>query len=303
MRQATPVIGLTAYAEPARWAAWDCPAALLPLAYAEQVAGAGGVPVLLPPVAGIAAVTGRLDGLVLTGGGDVNPAAYGAEPHPRTARVSQQRDHAELELLAACLAAGLPVLGICRGLQVLNVARGGTLHQHLGDRPAPDGRAGRAAHTPPPGSYGSHPIRIAPGSALAAILGPARSQNADGQNADGQNADGQNADGQDADGPGGLEHAVPTAHHQAIDRLGDGLTATAWAADGVIEAVELGAVTPGQHPFVLAVQWHPEAGDDPRLFQALVAAAASRGRAGRQRHAAAPGRPRHGAVSGRPSAR
>jgi putative glutamine amidotransferase len=246
-----PVIGLTAYAEPARWAAWHAPATLLPLAYAEQVVAAGGIPVLLPPVAGIAAAAGRLDGLLLTGGGDIDPAAYGAEPHPQTTRVSQQRDRAELELLAAGLAGGLPVLGICRGLQVLNVARGGTLHQHLGDLPDPADPAGRAAHSPAPGTFGSHPVQIAPGSKLAEILGS-------------------------AEGPGALRRAVPTAHHQAIDRLGDGLTATAWAADGVIEAVELGVLTAGQHPFVLAVQWHPEAGDDPGLFQALVAAASGR---------------------------
>jgi putative glutamine amidotransferase len=251
-----PVIGLSAYAEPARWAVWNSPAVLLPLAYAEQVAAAGGIPVLLPPVAGIEIAAGRLDGLVLTGGGDIDPAAYGAEPHPLTHRVSQQRDRAELELLTASLSAGLPVLGICRGLQILNVARGGTLHQHLPDAPGLDGLA---AHSPAPGCYGSHPVRISPGSKLAEILAP---------------ADG--ADGPGANGQSILQRAVPTSHHQAIDRLGDGLTATAWAADGVIEAVELGMVSLGQHPFVLAVQWHPETGDDPSLFRALIAAAADR---------------------------
>jgi len=250
------VIGLSTYAEPAQWALWQAQAALLPLRYAEQVTAAGGVPVLLPPVAGIAGAVTRLDGLVLTGGGDIDPAAYGAERHPRTGRVSQQRDRAELDLLAAALAAGLPVLGICRGLQLLNVARGGTLHQHLADLP---GGNGRAAHAPVPGSYGTHPVRIAPGSRLAGILG----------------APGPGTGG----GGGALELSVPTAHHQAIDRLGESLTATAWAADGVIEAAELGPPghgdpgAAGQHSFVLAVQWHPEAGDDPRLFRALVAAA------------------------------
>jgi gamma-glutamyl-gamma-aminobutyrate hydrolase PuuD len=234
-----PVIGLSSYAEPARWAAWHAPAALLPLSYAEQVVAAGGVPVLLPPVPGIAAAVGRLDGLVLTGGGDIDPAAYGAAPHPRTGRVSAERDRAELELLAAALTAGLPVLGICRGLQLLNIARGGTLHQHLADVEP----AGDPAHNPQPGVFGSHQVRVAAGSMLAGIL--------------------------QADRP----LAVPTAHHQAIDQLGAGLTATAWAADGIIEAVEL---TGGEHhSFVLAVQWHPEAGDDPRLFQALVAATQS----------------------------
>ena len=235
-----PVIGLSSYAEPARWAAWELPAALLPLNYAEQVAAAGGVPVLLPPVPGIAAAVDRLDALILTGGGDIDPAAYGAAAHPRTGRVSVERDRAELDLLAAALTAGLPVLGICRGLQLLNIARGGTLHQHLADL----GPALDPDHTPEPGTFGRHPVRVAAGSMLAEILG--------------------------ADEP----FAVPTAHHQAIDRLGAGLTATAWAADGIVEAAEL---TDGEHhPFVIAVQWHPEAGDDPRLFHALVVAAQRR---------------------------
>jgi putative glutamine amidotransferase len=239
---AQPVIGLSSYAEPARWASWQAPAALLPLSYAGQVAAAGGVPVLLPPVPGIAAAVDRLDALVLTGGGDIDPAAYGAARHPRTGSVSAERDRAELDLLAAALTAGLPVLGICRGLQLLNVARGGTLHQHLADLGHPaQGPAGDAGHTPRPGTFGRHPVRVAAGSMLAGIL------------------------------PADRPFAVPTAHHQAIDRLGAGLTATAWAADGIIEAVEL---TGGaHHPFVLAVQWHPEEGDDPRLLAALVAAA------------------------------
>ena len=232
-----PVIGLSTYAEPARWGAWDAPAALLPRSYAEQVAAAGGVPVLLPPVPGIAGAVGRLDGLVLTGGGDIDPARYGAAAHPRTGRPNAERDRAELDLLAAALATGLPVLGICRGLQLLNVAQGGTLHQHLADL----GRDGSAGHTPRPGTFGRHPVRVAAGSLLAGIL------------------------------PADRPFEVPTAHHQAIDRLGADLTATAWTADGIVEAIEL--TGGGHHPFVLAVQWHPEEGDDPRLFQALVAAA------------------------------
>jgi putative glutamine amidotransferase len=230
-----PLIGLSAYCEEARWAHWHKPAVLLPANYAEQVAAAGGIPVLLPPLPGVAAAAGRIDGLLLTGGGDVDPGRYGAQPHPRTGRVSVLRDAAELELLDAATAARLPVLGVCRGLQLVNVARGGTLCQHLSNG---------AGHAPAPGTFGSHPVRVAAGTRLAGILG---------------------ADGDAVD--------VPTAHHQAVDRLGEGLVATAWAEDGVVEAVEASAA---RDPFLLAVQWHPEAGTDPRLIEALVAAAAAR---------------------------
>ena len=230
-----PLIGLSAYCEQARWAYWQSPAVLLPANYAEVVAAAGGIPVLLPPLPGVAAAADRLDGLLLTGGGDIDPGRYGARPHPRTTRVSMPRDAAELELLDAATQAGLPVLGVCRGMQLVNVARGGTLCQHLPDD---------AGHAPTPGMFGSHPVRVGAGTRLAGIL--------------------------DANGDG--VH-VPTAHHQAVDRLGEGLVATAWAEDGVVEAVEAGAAG---DPFLLAVQWHPEAGTDPRLIEALVAAAAAR---------------------------
>lgn len=262
--ESRPVIGLSSYTESARWGAWHAPAALVPVRYTEQVAAAGGVPVLLPPLPGSETAVPRLDGLILTGGGDIDPAEYGAQPHPRTARVSPERDRSEFALLAAALAAGLPVLGICRGLQVLNVFLGGTLHQHLADLPG----SAQAGHSLRPGTFGSHRVRIAPGSRLAGILG--------------------------ADGDGSREFTVPTAHHQAIDRLGDGLIAAAWATDGMIEAVELTRPADrgtGQHPFVIAVQWHPEAGGDPRLFQALIAAA--RGRPARGSRAVAQRRPRH----------
>jgi gamma-glutamyl-gamma-aminobutyrate hydrolase PuuD len=235
----SPVIGLSSYAETAEWAVWRAPAALLPTNYIDQVTEAGGVPVLLPPVPGVATALGRLDGLVLTGGGDLDPAGYGAEPGPQTSRVHPERDQAELELLAAALADGLPVLGICRGMQLLNVARGGTLCQHL---------ASGSEHRPAPGTFGSHPVRLDPGSQLASILRP-------------------------GNGRADLTLAVPTAHHQGIARLGEGLIPVAWAEDGLIEAVEL-APGPGRHPFILAVQWHPEASQDQRLMSALVAAAA-----------------------------
>lgn len=241
-----PVIGISTYAQDAKWGDWDSPAALLPLAYSHQIASAGGIPVLLPPLPGVAGVVARLDGLVLSGGGDIDPAAYGAQVHPRTAGVRQARDEAEFALLAAAVSQGIPVLGICRGLQILNVAFGGTLHQHLPELP------GAHAHPPPlPGSFGSHPVRVAPSSLLGEILGAP---------------------------PSPVQ--VPTAHHQGIDRLGRGLAATAWAADGLIEGIELargtdsdGAGGARAHPFTVAVQWHPEAGADPRLFHALIAAA------------------------------
>jgi putative glutamine amidotransferase len=243
-----PVIGLTAYSEPAQWAVWQAPAVLLPASYVQQVAAAGGIPVLLPPVAGVAAAVSRLDGLILTGGGDIDPGRYGESPHPRTTRVSEPRDAAELELLDAVFAAGLPVLGVCRGMQLVNVARGGTLRQHLPED---------AGHATVPGTYGSHPVRVAPGTRLAGILG---------------------------DGADRID--VPTAHHQAVDALGDGLVATAWAADGVVEAMELNAAG---DPFVLAVQWHPEAGADRSLIAALVAAAAARASRGAAASAARAG--------------
>ena len=230
-----PVIGISTYSEQAKWGAWDTRTLLVPRTYAEQVAAAGGIPVLLSPFPGIEQATRRLDGLVLAGGGDIDPAEFGAQPHPQTSAIRPDRDAAEFALVTAALASGLPLLGICRGLQVLNVVLGGTLHQHLPEL------TGHEEHSPLRGGYGSHRVQIAPGSRLAGVLG---------------------------DGP----FAVPTHHHQAIDRLGRGLVATAWAGDGVIEAVELAQSGGG---FLLAVQWHPEAGDDPRLFHALIAAANS----------------------------
>jgi putative glutamine amidotransferase len=235
-----PVIGISAYREQARWGAWDLPAVLLPDRYVAQVAQAGAIPVLLPPMAGIDEVVGRLDGIVLSGGGDIDPARYGAERSPHCGPANPGRDDAELALLTAAVAARLPILGICRGLQVLNVALGGSLHQHLPDL------VGHEGHSPEPGGFGTHDVSVAPGSRLASILGR-------------------------TDLTDHLPVVVPTHHHQAADRLGDGLVATAWAADGTIEAMEL---DPAQHPFAVAVQWHPEAGDDPSLFRALTAAAA-----------------------------
>jgi putative glutamine amidotransferase len=233
-----PVIGISASFQQARWGNWDAQATLLPRRYADRVSEAGGVPVLLPPAAGITEALRRLDGLVLSGGGDIDPARYGAAAAAQTGPLMPERDAAELAVYHQARAAGLPLLGICRGLQVINVAAGGTLHQHLPDV------VGHGGHSPAEGSYGTHEVTVAPGSRLAGVLGKSA-------------------------GPG---LAVPTHHHQAIDRLGGGLTATAWTADGIIEAIE---PEPGDSAFLLAVQWHPEAGDDLSLFRALTLAAAA----------------------------
>jgi putative glutamine amidotransferase len=230
-----PVIGISSYAQRARWSYWDDEVVLLPRRYIDKVTQAGGLPVLLPPVDGGSAVLPRVDGLVLSGGGDINPARYGAVPHPASQRFSEERDSAELDMCRRALAMGLPLLGICRGLQVINVALGGTLHQHLPDLVGDD------SHSPEQAGYGAHKVSVAAQTRLAAILGRS-------------------------------EAAVPTHHHQGIDRLGKDLIATAWTDDGVIEAVEF----PGAAPFMVAVQWHPEAGDDLSLFTALVAAASER---------------------------
>ncbi len=236
-----PLIGISAYCEQARWGVWEAQAMVLPRRYADRVTAAGGIPVLLPPVPGIEDALGRLDGLLLSGGGDIDPARYRAEPAPETTSVREERDTAEFALFAAAMARQLPVLGICRGLQVINVARGGSLHQHLPDV------VGHDEHAPVAGAFGAHPVHVAPGSRLAGILGR-----------------------DEVDPP----ITAPTHHHQAVDQLGDGLVATAWAADETIEAFELDAG--GDGSFVVAVQWHPEAGDDPSLFRALVSAALAR---------------------------
>ena len=203
--------------------------------YADQVAAAGSAPVLLPPVAGIEAAIRGLDGLIISGGPDIDPARYGERAGPRTTVLRSARDAAEVALFGAALDGGVPVLGICRGLQVMNVTLGGTLIQHLPDA------VGHEGHSPTPGTMAEHKVSIGPGpTRLAGILGPGTI-------------------------------LVPTHHHQAIGRLADGLTATAWAEDGTIEAVELDGTG-----FVVGVQWHPESGEEPALFSALIEAARQR---------------------------
>ncbi len=225
-----PVVGITTYRETARWGVWNCPAVLVPADYVRQVSGAGGVPVLLPPIADDVEVLDRLDALVLAGGADVDPARYGADRSPRTGPAATDRDDAELALLAAALERDLPVLAVCRGLQLLTVLRGGTLVQHRPDV------VGSDAHVPSPGTYGDNAVSIAPGSRLAGLVG--------------------------------TEATWACHHHQAVDRLGEGLTPVAWAMDGTVEAAELDGAR-----FVVGVQGHPEVGDDARLFAGLVEAA------------------------------
>ncbi|WP_119730366.1 gamma-glutamyl-gamma-aminobutyrate hydrolase family protein [Thermomonospora amylolytica] len=235
-RGAPPIIGVTSYEEPARWGVWIREAALLPASYPRAIERAGGVAVLIPPadaLGGLPALVRRLDGVVLAGGPDVDPVLYGARRHPETGPPQPRRDRFELALVRAVLDAGLPFLAICRGMQVLNVALGGTLVQHLPET------VGHDEHGPAPGRIGRHRVRIDPAGLLGKMLG--------------DQAD------------------VPTYHHQAVDRLGTGLVPVAWTDDRVVEAVELQG-----HRFGLGVQWHPEDGDDPRLFAGLVTEAAGR---------------------------
>ena len=224
-----PLIGISTYREQARWGVWDVPAVLLPASYADAVADGGGEPVLLPTGSGTAEVVARLDGLVLAGGADVDPTRYGAVPGPHTVP-RPDRDAAELAVLQGALDGDLPLLAICRCMQLLNVALGGNLLQHLPDV------EGAGAHAQAPGMFARREVRTAPESAVAQFLGPTA--------------------------------AVDCHHHQALDRIAPGLTAVAWAEDGLVEAVE----APGRR-FCLGVQWHPEAGGDRRLFEALVDAA------------------------------
>ncbi|WP_253867973.1 gamma-glutamyl-gamma-aminobutyrate hydrolase family protein [Mycobacterium sp. GA-1285] len=233
-----PVLGLTTYLQQARTGVWDVRAGFLPAIYFEGVELAGGISVLLPPQPVDDHIADRvldgLDGVVFTGGRDVVPAHYGQEPHPATdadIEDDRRRDQFEFALVRGAMRRGMPVLGICRGAQVLNVALGGTLHQHLPDV------IGHTRHQRGNAVFTTSAVRTVPGTRLAELIG----ESSDAQ----------------------------CYHHQAIDRLGDGLVISAQDDDGVIEAVE----RPGDD-FVLAVQWHPEERlDDLRLFAAVVEAA------------------------------
>ena len=196
-----PLIGITTYVTPARWGVWDAETALVPAAYVSAVERAGGRPLLVPPSHdGVEETLAALNGLLLPGGSDLEPRLYGQEPHPETYGVDADRDSAELALLTAALERDLPVLAICRGSQVLNVARGGDLVQHLPDV------VGHDLHKEEPGVFGDHDVRIDAASRLGALLG---------------------------------QHApIKSHHHQGFGRLGAGLREVAWAYDGTVEAVE-----------------------------------------------------------------
>jgi putative glutamine amidotransferase len=230
-----PVIGLCTALERARWSVWDLEAVLLPRSYVDAVQHAGGVALLLPPdpaaVKNPDLLLDLLDGLLLGGGSDMDPASYGAEPQPATIGTVPERDAFELALAHRAMERDMPFLGICRGMQVMNVARGGTLTQHLPDD------YGHEDHRRSLGSFDNadHDVRLARGSLAARA---AREE----------------------------LHGTKSHHHQGVEKVGEGLEVTGWATiDDLPEAIE----APGKR-FALGVQWHPEADETSPLIAALV---------------------------------
>jgi gamma-glutamyl-gamma-aminobutyrate hydrolase PuuD len=223
-----PVIGITTYMTRAQWGAWDEEAALVPAAYVDAVERAGGRGLLVPPSNdGVAETLDAVDGLVFSGGADLDPDLYDQEPHEATAGIEPERDRAELGLLQAALERDMPVLAVCRGSQILNILRGGDLVQHLPDV------VGDEKHKHTPGAFADHDVLLENGTRLASLLGP--------------------------------RSPVKSHHHQGFGHVGEGLRVAAHAEDGTIEAVE----DPDRR-FALGVLWHPEAGEDMRLFEELV---------------------------------
>ena len=242
----TPVIGLVTALEQARWGAWDALAAVLPINYAEAVQRAGGIALLIPPdpaaIEDPDAILDLIDALVLIGGADLHPEVYGADPHPATEPTSRLRDDVEVALAARAIARDLPFLGICRGMQVMNVASGGTLRQHVPEE------VGHEDHRRVLGSFdgADHDVRLAEGSLAARAAGETL-------------------------------HGTKSHHHPAIDRVGEGLEVTGWATmDGLPEAIE----SPS-HRYLLGVQWHPEADETSRLIASVVDEARARRAAAR----------------------
>lgn len=239
MGESAPVIGISAAVERARWTVWDQMAALVPLDYPEAVARSGGIPVLLVPDDRATAepdlVLDRIDGLIVAGGSDIDPSTYGAPRDPQTGETNLGRDMFEIALARRAIERDMPLLGVCRGMQVLNIALGGTLVQHLPDR------FGHEGHRPNPGSFAGseHDVTLTGGSLAARAAG-------------------------------GSSHSTLQHHHQGVDEIGEGLEVTGVSAgDGLPEAIEL----PGGR-FVLGVQWHPEADPQSPVIGALVRASA-----------------------------
>jgi putative glutamine amidotransferase len=235
------VIGICPGQERARWSVWDQEAVLVPRSYVTAVQRAGGLAVILAPddelVADPAQAFELIDALLLTGGADIDPSSYGEPRHAETVETMPERDRFEIALTRGAIARELPLLGICRGMQLLNVARGGTLLQHLPER------LGHEEHRRVPGSFdgSDHDVELVPGSLAARVAGE-------------------------------TQHAIKSHHHQGVDRVGEGLLVTGRALDdGLPETIEL----PGTH-FVLGVQWHPEADEESRFVGALIDAAARR---------------------------
>lgn len=234
-----PVIGIPAPVLRARWGPWDDDALVVPAGYLRAVHAAGGMVAAMAPGGpeDPDGILDRVDGLLLIGGSDVDAAAYDAAPHPETDPPDAVRDGFEFALVRAALDRDIPLLAVCRGMQVLNVACGGRLVQHLPER------VGHDDHRRQVGSFADadHEVRLAAGSLAARVVGEEI-------------------------------HRVASHHHQAIDVVGDGLIETGWALrDGLIEAVE----SP-DHRFALGVQWHPEEDSDSPVIAALVAAARDR---------------------------
>ena len=230
MAEPRPVIGITTYLVPAAWGAWNMEAALVPADYVRAVSSAGGAPVLVPPGSSLPETLDLVDGLVFSGGSDLDPELYAAESHPETGGVIRERDDFELELMRVALERDVPMLAICRGSQVLNIALGGDLEQHVPDR------VGTELHREVPGVFSEHDVAVVDGTKLASIIGE--------------------------------RHDVKSHHHQGFGSLGSGLREAARAPDGTLEALE----DPSRR-FTVGVLWHPEAGEDRALFEALVAEA------------------------------
>jgi putative glutamine amidotransferase len=242
-----PVIGMCTALEQARWSVWDQPAMLLARSYVDAVQRAGGLVLMLPPdsrqIEEPEQVLDLIDGLVLTGGADIDPAVYGQEAHPETVDTVPERDAFEIALVNAAIERELPVLGICRGMQLINVALGGTLRQHLPEH------FGHGEHRRVIGSFegAEHDVLLSEGTLAARAAGECK-------------------------------HETRSHHHQGIDRLGEGLVVSGRSTlDELPEAIELSPPTHGTPPtqrFVLGVQWHPEADTASRVIGAFVAEAA-----------------------------